>query len=455
MSLYGAMFSGVSGLAAQSQVMGTIADNITNVNTIGFKRTLTNLSTQVTASGVTTAYAPGGVQARPLQLVDQQGLLQASTSPTDIAMSGDGFYVVNSSPSPTASTGTFTFTRAGSFVPDKNGALRNAAGQYLQGVAIPSTGIVPANPTALNSLSTVNIYALNNNWVASTAVSAVANLISTQPVHANIANYGYPAAGIVVNMSSGTIPPDFSTAVQVYDSKGSARTVTMGFLKAAAANVWHVEMYVTPAADANPGGAPTHPDSGRILRGTITFNPTGTFNSAALTDGAGGALGAGGVATINWAAALGLAQSQIAFDVTKFTQAASPSRLISSTVDGAILGSLAGVQISRDGIVSALFDNGKSTPIYKIPIANFRNPNGMVSQNGNTFLATDESGPFTLLDAGKQGAGFVAAGSLESSTVDLAQEFSNMIVTQRAYSASGKIITTADEMLDELIRLKR
>jgi flagellar hook protein FlgE len=252
-------------------------------------------------------------------------------------------------------------------------------------------------------------------------------------------------------MSEGTITPDFSTALQVYDSKGSARTITMGFLKAAAANVWNVELYVTPAADAL---AASHLN-GLIARGTITFNPNGTFNATALTDDTGGALGAGNQVTIDWAAALGLAQSQITFDFTKFTQAASPSRLISSNVNGSILGALSGVQIGKDGIVSALFDNGTSVAIYKVPVATFLNPDGLASQNGNAWLATTDSGPFSLLDAGKQGAGAIAPGSLESSTVDLAQEFSNMIITQRAYSASGKIITTADEMLDELIRLKR
>ncbi len=452
MSLYGAMFSGVSGLAAQSQAMGAIADNITNINTIGFKRTLAKLSTLVTESGATTTYAPGGVQARPFQIVDQQGLLQASTSATDIALSGDGFFVVNTSATPLTVPGTSLFTRAGSFTPDKDGNLRNAAGYYLQGLTIPASGVIPPNPTVLSGLDTVNVFALSNNWQATTAAQVTANLQSTQAVNANIANYGF--AGVLVNMAAGTITPDFTSALQVFDSKGSARTITMGFLKNATANQWNIELYVTPAADANAAGAPVHP-SGRIAQGTITFNPTGTFNAVALTDPGGGALGAGNQVTINWAAALGLAQSQITFDYTAFAQAASPSRLISANVNGSIIGALAGVQVTKDGLVNALFDNGTARNIYKLNIATFRNPDGLVTQQGNAWLASDASGPFSLLDAGKQGAGTVNSGALESSTVDLAQEFSNMIITQRAYTASGKIITTADEMLDELIRLKR
>jgi flagellar hook protein FlgE len=442
------MFSGVSGLAAQSQAMGMIADNITNVNTIGFKRTAAKFSTFVTESASPTAYSPGGVVSRPFQNVGRQGLLQSSASPTDISISGYGFFVVNTNGDP-AAPGQFLYSRAGSFVPDKDGYLRNAAGYYLQGVAIPPGGPVPANPTAVSGLESVNIFALNNNWEPTTAVSAVTNLRSTQAINANIANYGFAVGD--VNMAAGTITPDFTYNLQVYDSQGGARNVAVNFLKDAAANTWFTEMAVVPATDAL---AASHPN-GLVARGTVTFNPDGTFNAAALTDAAGGALGAGNQISIDWAAGLGLAQSQITYDISAFTQADSPSRLISSNVDGSILGAFEGVTVGEDGIVTALFDNGTARPIYKLPLATFRNPNGLSNQSGNTWTETDTSGVVSLLDAGTQGAGRLVSGALESSTVDLAEEFANMIITQRANSASGKIITTTDEMLDELIRLKR
>jgi flagellar hook protein FlgE len=319
----------------------------------------------------------------------------------------------------------------------------------MQGVAIPSGGAVPANPTTVSGLETVNIFALNNNWEPTTAVSAVTNLRSTQAVNANIANYGF--GGALVNMSGGGITPDFTYNLQVYDSQGGTRNIAVNFLKGAAANTWFAEMAVTPATDAL---AASHPN-GLVARGTVVFNPDGTFASAALTDAAGGALGAGNQVDIDWAASLGLAQSQITVDVSAFTQADSPSRLISSNVNGTILGSFEGVSVGEDGIVTALFDNGTTRPIYKLPLATFRNPNGLNNQDGNAWIETQTSGAVSLLDAGTQGAGRLSSGALESSTVDLAEEFSNMIITQRAYSAAGKIITTADEMLDELIRLKR
>jgi flagellar hook protein FlgE len=163
MSLYGAMFSGVSGLAAQSQAMGMIADNITNVNTVGFKKSLAKLSTQVTAQATGANYAPGGVMSRPYQNVGAQGLMQSSASPTDIAISGDGFFVVNTA----ATGGTYLYTRAGSFAADKDGNLRNAAGFYLQGVVVPTTGVVPPTPAVVSALSSVNIFNLTSQIIYS------------------------------------------------------------------------------------------------------------------------------------------------------------------------------------------------------------------------------------------------------------------------------------------------
>jgi flagellar hook protein FlgE len=434
MSLYGAMFSGVSGLASQSQAMGQIADNISNVNTVGFKRTQAKFSTLVTQSASETAYSPGGVQSRPFQMVDRQGLLQSSASPTDISVSGNGFFVVNTNSDQTQ--GTYMFTRAGSFTADKDGYLRNAAGFYLQGEAIPAgAATIPPIPSVVSALETVNILALTNNWEMSTAGSVQANLMSSQTAFG-----GVYAAG---DMAAGTVTPHFARDLLIYDSQGNARTITIAFLKTAA-NTWQGEIY----GDTN-GVAGNE----LIASGTATFNADGSLNtiSAGLTS-----------FNIGWAAALGITTPQpmtldfgTAGQTDGLTQSSGGYQLISSTVDGAVLGNLSGVDIGEDGIITALFDNGTRRPIYRLPVATFRNPNGLDSKTGNAWLATDTSGPYTLKEPNTQGAGKIAPNTLESSTVDLAEEFTNMIITQRAYSASGKIITTADEMLEELIRLKR
>jgi flagellar hook protein FlgE len=150
MSIYGALFSGVSGLAAQAQAMGMLSDNITNVNTVGYKETTARFSTLVTSSATSTAYAPGGVRSTPQQLIDKQGLLMSSVSPTDLAVNGAGFMVVTDTATPGSDAREY-LTRAGSFTPDVNGYLRNAGGYFLRAYAIDDAGAVDT------TLSTVNV----------------------------------------------------------------------------------------------------------------------------------------------------------------------------------------------------------------------------------------------------------------------------------------------------------
>ena len=165
--------------------------------------------------------------------------------------------------------------------------------------------------------------------------------------------------------------------------------------------------------------------------------------------------------SINWNAALGLAPSSIAVELGTngktdgMTQFNSASLLIQAETDGAVFGALSEIGVNEEGVITALFDNGTRRDIYKLPIATFDNPNGLGNSSGNAFLATEFSGELKMSEAGSGGVGLVAPSALESSTVDLGEEFTNMIITQRAFSAAGKIITVADEMLDELIRLKR
>jgi flagellar hook protein FlgE len=392
-------------------------------------------------------------------MIDNQGLLQSSSSATDLAINGTGFFVVNKLATPTATTGTYMYTRAGSFVPDEDGNLRNAAGYYLQGWPIDSSGNIPSNRSDLTVLDTVNIRGLTGTASATTSVSIQANLQASQSVNAAVSGATYTVGDIATD----TVTADFERSVEIVDSQGGSRTMTMGFLKDTTANEWLVEIFIEPSTDSVLGA--THPN-GLVASGTVAFNTDGTWDLAntALVDGAGAAIAASGgdfPLSITWATALGLANSSVTLDLGTdadndgMTQFDTASNLISTTVNGSVFGSLMGVQVDEDGIVTALFDNGTTQDIYKLAVATFPNPNGLGNQAGNGYIETESSGDFNLQEAGTGGSGTVAPSTLESSTVDLAEEFANMIVTQRAYSASGKIITTADEMLDELIRLKR
>ena len=448
MSLFGALFSGVTGLNANSQAVGIISDNISNVNTVGYKRTDGQFTTLITREATDTQYTPGGVQNRPRPLVDQQGLLQSSASETDLAVQGNGLFIVNDTASNT-DEGQFLFTRAGSFTTDSDGNLVNAAGYFLKGFRLDTNGALPTDINSLFNTETVNIRGLSGTAEATTSVTFRANLKSSQTISASAATYAATVAG--TNMASGTVTPDFSRGIQIFDSKGGTRTLTYSFLKhATTPNLWHVEIYATPASDVTVT-APLI--NGQIATGVIGFNTNGTFNTATTTLPAS--------ATITYAAALGLANQSVTLNfgsnggIDGMTQFDSVSTLNSTDINGAIFGNLTSVNITGAGVVVANFDNGVIRNIAQIPLATFANPNGLQAVTGNAYIPTDASSGVNIQLAGAGGAGLIKSASLESSNVDLASEFTDLIITQRAFSAATRIVTTADEMLEELVRIKR
>ncbi|MBM3555266.1 MAG: flagellar hook protein FlgE [Alphaproteobacteria bacterium] len=465
MSLFGAMLSGVSALSAHTQSMAAISDNISNVNTIGYHNSVTRFQTLVTEAATATRYTPGGVRPAPLSLVEKQGLVQSSAAPTDIAIEGRGLFVVTKSASPQTTDARF-FTRAGTFRADSNGNLINAGGFYLQGTPRNSSGVVSSTvATSVTGLQTVNIRTIASVASATTEVAFKANLKASQA--STVFSAGYTVGG----MSAGNTTPDFSRSVTIYDSLGTAHTLTYGFLKTTTANTWRIEAYVEPGSDLNTTVHATGTNAaGRLVaNGTMVFNTDGSINTTCTTlSNIGGTAmaynatsGAFDNCTVTWASTVGAANSTIAFDfgtngsTNGITQFDGASALFQTTIDGALYGSLAGVEISKDGVVTALFDNGIRRDIYRVPIADFPNPNGLSTATGNVYLQSAESGSYTLKTATQSGSGAVISSALESSTVDLAEEFSTMIVTQRAYSASTRIITTTDEMLNELVNIKR
>jgi len=442
MSLTAAMFSGVSGLAAQSMSMGIIADNISNSSTIGYKHTSAVFSTLVTETTTNTTYSPGGVIVHPTQQVDKQGLITASTSDTHMAIAGDGFFVVNTLADPTQAGGNYLFTRAGTFEPDSEGRLRNAAGYYLQGWAIDPSGAIPTNQSDLSALQPVNISGLTGNAEPTSVIGLKANLAKSQ------ATFG--AGYVAGDMATGTTTPHFARSFQVYDSVGEAHAVTFNFLKTGTGvtpNEWTLEI----TADIDNDGV-----EDVLSTETVAFNTDGTIDLSS------GATTQTNTVSIPWAATLGIASPQvITFNFGSddqsngFTHFAGNSELVSSEINGALFGAFNSVFIDEEGNVIAKFDNGTSKFIYKIPIATFPNPNEMSNKDANAYDESPESGTFTLREATNGGAGRILSSATEASTVDIATEFTKMIVTQRSFSAASKIITTADEMLEELIRIKR
>ncbi|MEM8987858.1 MAG: flagellar hook protein FlgE [Pseudomonadota bacterium] len=463
MSINSALSAGVTGLAAYSTSLAVISDNIANVNTVGYKRGLTDFGTLVTNNDLATQYSAGGVQASSRFLVSQRGLLQQTSSPTDLAISGEGFFVVSQSPSSNPVSEPFLFTRAGQFVQDSGGFLQNAAGLYLQGWPIDAQGNVPVNPSDLTTLEPINVDQLGGTAESTTSMTVNANLQASQAVSPAEATYAVGTSAN--NMASGNVTPDFQRSVQLFDSLGGFRTLTFSLLKSSTPNEWHAEIHVTPTSDIELGAGLV---DGQVAVGTLAFLPNGEIDttSGATTlpttlDFLASASGAPGAGQFKWATGLGIDAQSLTLNIGTagqpggFTQFDSDSALLSTTVNGAVFGALSGISIDQEGFVTAFYDNGIQRQIYQVPVATFINPDGLNPISGNAFSVTTNSGTFTLQAPNSGDSGSIQSASLEASTVDLAKEFTDLITTQRAYSASTKIITTADQMLEELIRIKQ
>jgi flagellar hook protein FlgE len=450
MSLFGAMRSGVSGLFAQSQAVAMVADNIANLNTTGYKEVSPRFSTLVTTQSSANSFTPGGVQLNTLNAIDQQGLLESSAVATDIAISGDGFFVVSNDAA--TGSGAVRFTRAGSFRADASGNLVNTAGLFLTGWPI-ANGVVQQT-SVLDALTTINVANLTSAPIASSQVNLGANLPSTA------------ATGDAFNLS-----------VQTLDKQGGAHTAVYTYTKTATANQWDVTATITDASfidpDANNDGTATDnaliagTTSTRI--GTMTFGADGTLATVTASSAAGD------IATVNAnnefvfdidydnTLATGTADDRVSLTTNHgtaaladgFTQFAGTFVPNFITQNGRQFGSATGVSIAEDGKVSALFDNGETREVFQIPLAVFPNPNALTAVTGNSFSSNDAAGNAIPREPNTGGAGAVAPRALEASTVDLANEFTKMIITQRAFSANTRVITTADEMLDELTRIIR
>jgi flagellar hook protein FlgE len=531
MSVFGALYAAVSGLNANSNALGIISDNISNANTVGYKETGTDFSTLVTQSGSPSLYSPGGVQTSPFYNVAQQGVLQAESAPTDLAISGGGFFVVNSSAS---ASGETSFTRAGNFNVDANGNLVNSAGQFLQGQvltfpqaqAIQNGNYNQLSATTLNSLQTVNV--TNNAGAAQPTanVSLVANLPAnntatpetiTVPIYDSLgvshsmtmtltqsaavpSTQSFTQAGAIATgdvfqlnidgntyntaalVSASPAITDISNAlnaalgattysanvvggkIQITDSSGTAisgssltattgaETFTAGAIAngaPAVPNQWKVS-----AALNNAGASTATIAAGDNL---IQFNSDGSLDAAGTTFNAANAL------SIAWDSAVssGTSPQTISFDLGANGASNGLSQIGTSfTVgqinqDGVAFGSFSGVTIDGHGVVTANYDNGLHRAVYMLPVATFSNADGLQPISGNAYLETNESGSVLLRQSGEGAAGTITPSSLENSTVDIATEFSNLIITQRAYEANSKIITTADQMLETLIQAKQ
>ncbi|QUD90034.1 flagellar hook protein FlgE [Phenylobacterium montanum] len=480
MSLTSAMLAGVTGLSVNSSDLSAISDNIANVNTVGYKRNGVNFEDLVTQSDNTGTYTAGGVSSVNQQYVSAQGAIQQTASPTDLAITGQGMFVTTQTPTTIGATTAVLFTRAGSFTPDSEGYLRNSAGLYLQAYPANAQGVIQSQSSSLSSLQPINVDSIGGAVSASTKAGVNANMnaaqaVSTQAQDAALVTAGtataaqtaaaYNAASnsmTAYDATTGTgVQPDFSIQVPISDSEGGQHNIQIDLLKSSTANTWYAEIQSVPTSDIPAVGA--NPQ-GQIAAGTVTFNSDGSLASVNLTDSSGNPVSGGLTPTLNipWAASLGVTSPQpLSISLSPgvatsgLTQYSGSSAVQSISTDGTPFGQLSSVAINSTGDITATFSNGTNRVIGQVALATFPNVDGLTSVSGDAYVSSTTSGAYSLKTPGTGGAGTISSSALESSTVDLSAEFANMIITQRAYSASSKIITTADQMTQDLLQIIR
>lgn len=468
MSINSALLAGVSGLAANSAALSSISANIANVNTVGYKRVETQFQDVITSNGSAHSGGAGGVTSVSRNLLTDQGDLQPTTSNTDLAIAGQGFFVVSNKAENLASTDPRSFTRAGSFTPDSQGYLKNSAGLYLQGWVADANGVITTDPSDLSKLQSINISSFGGAAGATTKVTVNSNLNAAQSLSAAATAAGATPAGAgaydpstnslsqyLADPTTG-VQPDYTLQVPVSDSLGGQRTLQVSFLKSTTPNTWYAEITAVPASDVTTA-------NGQVAAGTVTFTSDGKLASSTLfADPANpvlnfGASGSG--APLSWATGLGVSAQAVTLDLSQapggLTQFASKSVVQSITTNGTSFGNLDGIGIDNQGFVTASYDNGVTRQIAQVALATFPNADGLKSVSGDAYQVSLDSGTYNLKSPESGGAGSLKDSALEASTVDLSAEFTGLITTQRAYSAASKIITTADQMLQELISIKQ
>lgn len=415
MSLVGSLFTGVSGLQTNSQAMNILGDNISNVNTIGFKASkgvFGDLFSSILANGATTSQVGRGTQFLGSIQNFNQGSFETSSSSLDLALDGSGFFIVNDG------QGNF-YTRNGQFRLNDDGEVQLLTGQILQGHRI-TNGIVG---TTLEDVDLAGVQSAPN---ASTNFTLGANL------------NGASSAGVT-----------FNSPISLFNSSGAQVVMNVQFTKQAVGNNWTYSASLPAGAGSITAGA----------SGTLNFNTNGQLSGVN-----GGGL-ANQTFTLDFSTANPPAAAQtMTWNLVnpntgatngKMTGFAAPSNNNSIVQDGFPTGTLIGLGVDKDGIINGLFNNGQSEQLFHIALADFLAPSGLTRRGQNIFAESGQSGQPIIATANTGGFGSVLGQSLELSNVDLANEFVNLITTQQAFQAAARVITTTDDLLSETVNLTR
>jgi flagellar hook protein FlgE len=424
--MIGSLYSGISGLKANTSAMSVIGDNIANVHTTGFKSSSVSFANVFSSSlGQSSTQIGRGVTMNGIAANWNSGTMETTNTVTDLAINGQGMFIVNDS----AGNAQY-YTRAGQFEFDNAGLLVNQDGFYVQGYPIDPSG---------------NVGALNN-------ISLPAGM-------------SVPSATTEVTMglnldASAADATTYDTTVTVYDSLGNPVDLTFNFERndpptGAGAVEW--EYYVTSS-----GSATITPATGS--RNIISFTSTGALDLANSTGVVASATGDGYGHAINISNLAPAANMSVVWRFADTTGTATDGSVTSysgnsaknsQTQNGYPTGMLQGVSVDEDGIFTGLYSNGTMLSFAQVALADFASYSGLLKQGSNLFTSSLASGQAVILAPNQGGVGSIAPSSLEMSNVDLAAEFVKLITTQRAFQANSKVITTSDEVLSDLINIKR
>ncbi len=411
-----AFSTALSGLNADTTAINAVGNDLANLNTTGYKATdisFEDLVSQASNGGSSNSNVGLGVGNAITLSNYSQGSLQTASGPLDCAIQGNGFFVA------TNSQGGTEYTRDGTFSLNTNGELVTASGDAVQGwtaangvvntngpignISIPVSTTVPASPT-----TTMSIAANLNSQVATTDTGAV-----------------------------------FSAPVQIVDSQGTDHTLTVTYTKTAS-NSWTYAVTI-PATDLQAGGTTS------LASGTLTFDASGNLTSPAVANGQipvqiKGFLDGASDQTVNW----NLYDPSGNSTVTQFAAATGTSSI---QQNGYQAGQISNVSMATGGMLVAKYSNGQQVTLGQLAVASITNPTSLSGVGNNMLQATAQTAPAAIGTANTGDRGQVEAGVLEASTVDIATEFTNLLTYQRSYQADSRVITTADQLLQETVNL--
>lgn len=434
MTISSSLNAGVSGLSSNASKLATIADNIANSGTFGYKRAQTDFQSMVLNGSSPSTYVAGGVRATNMRMIDTQGPLLGTDNSTDLAIDGRGFLPITDVSELDNTSGSYSINlvTTGSFRPDADGILRTATGQVLMGWPADQVGTTHVFPRdTLASLVPVQVAA--NQFVG--------NPTTQLTLAVNV-----PAASTMSDYTGDSSP----LAVEYFSNLGGSESLLFDFAPTVPAtgqsNTWTMTIHDSASNDAVVG------------QYTLTFNPSqiggGTLETVTSLSGGGydPSTGELSVAVAGGAIAINIGKPGQLDGMTQLSTSFTPVQI---GKNGSPVASLTSISIDDGGFLYAIYDQGFTRRLYQIPVVDVPNPNGLMALNNQTYKMSVESGPIYLWDAGDGPTGKILGYTREESSIDVAAELTQLIQTQRAYSSNAKVIQTVDEMLQETNGIKR